>query len=257
LVFLVVPQSAQADECGTDPSGFDAWKATFATEARAKGIGPNGIAALKATTYSVGTILADRGQKSFRLSLPEFLSKRGAATIVAKGRRLKVTNAALFSSILREYGVPPGPLLAIWGMETGFGTFMGNQNTLSAVATLTYDCRRPSYFAEHLYAALQLIDNGTLAPDAIGAMHGEVGHTQFLPKNILLYGADEDNDGKIDLNNKADALASTARFFQAQGWIVGAGYQRDEPNFSALQKWNAAEVYQQAIALIGRQIDGR
>jgi membrane-bound lytic murein transglycosylase B len=88
-------------------------------------------------------------------------------------------------------------------------------------------------------------------------MHGEVGHTQFLPKNILLYGADGDGNGKINLNDKADALASTARFLQAHGWITGAGYQQDEPNFPAIQKWNAAEVYQQAIALMGRQIDGR
>jgi membrane-bound lytic murein transglycosylase B len=203
----------------------------------------------------MGTILADRGQKSFRLSLPEFLAKRGAATIAAKGKRLKRLNADLFDSIFRSYGVPPGPLLAIWGMETGFGTFMGNQNTLSAIATLTYDCRRPAYFAEHLLAALKLIDKGALSPDTTGAMHGEVGHTQFLPNNILLFGVDGDGDGRLDLNSKADALASTAKFLQAQGWTAGLGYQPGEPNFSAIQKWNAAEVYQQAIALIGNQID--
>jgi membrane-bound lytic murein transglycosylase B len=153
---VVLSHSARATECNIDPSGFDAWKASFTTQARANGIGPTGIAALKAATYSMGTILADRGQKSFRLALPEFLAKRGAAAIVAKGRRLKGANADLFASISQRFGVPPGPLLAIWGMETGFGTFMGNQNTLSAVATLTYDCRRPDYFAEHLYAALKI-----------------------------------------------------------------------------------------------------
>jgi membrane-bound lytic murein transglycosylase B len=124
------------------------------------------------------------------------------------------------------------------------------------VATLAYDCRRPQYFTEHLYAALKLVDRGSLSASTIGAMHGEVGHTQFLPKNILLYGADGDGDGRVNLNSRADALASTARFLQAHGWVRGAGYQPGERNFAAIQGWNAAPVYEKAIAIIGKQIDG-
>jgi membrane-bound lytic murein transglycosylase B len=153
------------------------------------------------------------------------MAKRGAASIVARGRSLKRSNAALFASIQKRYGVPPGPLLAIWGMETGFGSTTSNQNVLSAVATLAYDCRRPAYFTEHLYAALKLIDRGALSPSARGAMHGEIGHTQFLPKNILLYGAGG------NLNSKAQALTATARFLKGHGWVAGAGYQ---PGFVTL-----------------------
>ena len=80
-------------------------------------------------------------------------------------------------------------------------------------------------------------------------MHGEVGHTQFLPKNILHYGT-----GNLD--SAANALFSTANFLRAHGWQAGAGYQPGEANFGAIQAWNAAPVYQQAIALIGQQIDG-
>jgi membrane-bound lytic murein transglycosylase B len=185
------------------------------------------------------------------------MAKRGAPAIVARGRVLKRSNAALFASIERRYGVPPGPLLAIWGMETGFGNITGNQHTLSAVATLAYDCRRPEYFTEQLYAALALIDRGSLSAGARGAMHGEVGHTQFLPKNIKLYGADGDGDGRINLNSKADALASTANFLRGHGWVRGAGYQPGQTNFSAIQGWNAATVYQKAIAIMGKQIDGQ
>ena len=70
------------------------------------------------------------------------MAKRGGKTIASKGKSLKRSNAALFQRIEQRYGVPAGPLIAIWGMETGFGSYMGNQNTLSAVATLAYDCRR-------------------------------------------------------------------------------------------------------------------
>ena len=253
---IVLGGQALAAPCGNNSAGFAKWKRIFSGEAEAQGIGPKGIAALQGTSYSVGTIRADRGQKSFKLSLDQFMAKRGGPAIASRGKSLKNANTGLLSNIEKRYGVPPGPLLAIWGMETGFGNYMGNQNVLSAVATLAYDCRRPEYFTQQLYAALQLIDRGTLNPGAKGAMHGEVGQTQFLPKSILLYGVDGDGDGRVNLNSKADALASTANFLKGHGWQRGAGYQPGQPNFRAIQGWNAAGVYQQAIAIIGRQIDG-
>jgi membrane-bound lytic murein transglycosylase B len=241
---------AGAAQCGTSAAGFETWKKQFADEARGRGVGASTVAALMATTYSSATIAADRNQGSMRLSLDQFLAKRGGSAIAARGRALKQSNAALFASIQQRYGVPPGPLLAIWGMETGFGRSRGNQNTLSAVATLAYDCRRPAYFTEQLNAALTLIDRGILSASTRGSMHGEVGHTQFLPKNILSYGA----GGNLD--TAAGALTSTANFLKGHGWRAGGGYQPGEPNFAAIQAWNAAPVYQRAIAMIGRQIDG-
>jgi len=240
---------AHAAQCGSGPGGFEAWKQQTAEQARAKGIGAAGISALMGTNYASATIAADRGQRSFSLSLDAFLAKRGASAIVSRGRAMKQSHAAMFASIQSRYGVPPGPLIAIWGMETGFGSQHGNQNMLSSIATLAYDCRRPEYFTDQLYAALQLIDRGVLSASTRGSMHGEVGQTQFLPKNILAYGT-----GNLD--NAANALSSTAAFLKAHGWRAGAGYQPGEPNFAAIQAWNAASVYQQAIALMGRQIDG-
>ena len=86
-------------------------------------------------------------------------------------------------------------------------------------------------------------------------MHGEVGQTQFLPKNVLLYGV-SGGGGGIDLDEKSDALASTANFLRAHGWVPGAGYQPGEPNFAAIQGWNAASVYQKALAIMGQKIHG-
>jgi membrane-bound lytic murein transglycosylase B len=241
---------AGAAQCGNTAAGFEAWKTQFANEARGRGVSASAVAALMGTNYSTATIAADRGQRSFRLSLDQFLAKRGGAAIVARGRALKQSHAALFASIQQRYGVPPGPLLAIWGLETAFGSQRGNQNTLSAVATLAYDCRRSAYFTEHLYAALTLIDRGVLSASTRGSMHGEIGQTQFLPKSILNYGTGG------DLNNAANALTSTANFLRAHGWRAGGGYQPGEANFGAIQGWNAAPVYQRAISHIARQIDG-
>jgi len=249
LAIASLTPHAHAATCGNSAAGYEGWKQQFAGEARAKGVSASTIQALMATNYAQATINADRGQRSFNLSLEAFLAKRGATTIVAKGRQLKHSQGALFASIQQRYGVPPGPLIAIWGMETGFGSQHGNQNMLSSIATLAYDCRRPEYFTEQLYAALQLIDQGRLSASQRGSMHGEVGQTQFLPKNILAYGVG-------NLESASGALSSTANFLRAHGWRAGAGYQPGEPNFAAIQEWNAAQVYQKAIALMGRQIDG-
>ena len=249
MTLVCLAPRAQAAQCGNGPGGFEAWKQAFGEEARAKGIGPTGVGALMQANYASATIAADRSQHSFSLSLDQFLAKRGATTIVARGRSLKQSQGALFASIQQRYGVPPGPLIAIWGMETGFGSQRGNQNMLSSIATLAYDCRRPEFFTDQLYAALKLIDRGSLLPSQRGSMHGEVGQTQFMPKNILAYGT-----GNLDV--AANALNSTANFLRAHGWRAGAGYQPGEPNFAAIEAWNAAGVYQKAIALMGRQIDG-
>src|SRR5882724_6607676 len=240
---------ADAAQCGSSSAGFETWKREFAGEAQGKGVGGASIAALMGTNYASATIAADRGQRSFGLSLDQFLAKRGASTIVARGRGLKQSQAALFASIQQRYGVPPGPLIAIWGMETGFGSQRGNQNMLSSIATLAYDCRRPEFFTDQLYAALKLVDRGAISGATRGSMHGEVGQTQFMPKNILAYGT-----GNLDV--AANALNSTANFLRAHGWRAGAGYQPGEANFAAIEAWNAAGVYQKAIALMGRQIDG-
>jgi membrane-bound lytic murein transglycosylase B len=240
---------ANAAQCGNGPGGFAAWKQQFAGEVQAKGISGAGIAALQQTNYASATIAADRSLHSFKLSLDQFMVKRGAAAIVARGRAMKQRNAALFSSIEQRYGVPAGPLIAIWGMETGFGSQRGNQNMLSSIATLAYDCRRPEYFTDQLYAALKLIDRGTLSGSQRGSMHGEIGQTQSLPKTMLEYGVG-------NLESSSGALSSTANFLKAHGWHAGAGYQPGEPNFAAIEQWNAAQVYQKAIALMGRQIDG-
>ncbi|QIG92887.1 lytic murein transglycosylase [Bradyrhizobium sp. 6(2017)] len=241
---------ANAAQCGNGPGGFESWKEQFAGEARAKGVGGTAIDALMQSHYASATIAADRGQRSFGLSLEQFMAKRGSATIVARGRSLKQSQAALFASIQQRYGVPPGPLIAIWGMESGFGSQRGNQNMLSSIATLAYDCRRPEFFTDQLYAALKLIDRGTLSGSTRGSMHGEIGQTQFMPKNVLAYGT-----GNLDV--AANALNSTANFLRAHGWRAGAGYQPGEPNFAAIEAWNAAGVYQKAIAIMGRQIDGQ
>ncbi len=243
-------------QCGNTGSGFEGWKPGFAKEAKRAGVGKRGLDALASAKYATRTIAADRNQKSFRYSLPKFLEIRGANTIIAQGRKRKARNPDYFAALERQYGVPAGVLIAIHGMETAFGNYMGDSAVVSAIVTLTYDCRRSDFFKPHAIGALKLVDQGSITASTKGAKHGELGHTQFLPGNALTYGVDGNGDGRVDLYNQTDALSSTANFLRQKGWKPGKGYQEGQPNFKVIKQWNAATVYQQAIAIMGAKIDG-
>ena len=247
---------ALAAQCGNTGAGFEAWKADFAKEAKRAGVKGRGLKALAATRYAKSTIAADRNQKSFKYSLEKFMKVRGVDTIIAQGRKRKARNAGFYASLEKRYGVPAGVLIAIHGMETGFGGFMGNSSVVSAIVTLTYDCRRSEFFRPHAIGALKLVDRGSISAETKGAKHGELGHTQFLPGNALTFGVDGNGDGRVDFYNQADALASTANYLRKKGWKPGKGYQKGQPNYRVLKEWNAASVYQQSLAIMGAKIDG-
>jgi len=249
--------AAMAQTCGNDASGFARWKADFAAIAAANGVGERGLAALANAQYSQRTINADRNQRGVRYELGEFIRIRlgSVDSFAGQARRRLDQNRAFFQSLEATYGVTPGILLAIQGMETGFGSNMGSENVINSITTVAYDCRRPDLFLPHAIAALMMVDRGMLSTTQLGAFHGELGHTQFLPGNALRYGVDGNGDGRVDLYNMADAMASTANYLRQKGWQPGQPYGEGTANFRVLNDWNAATVYQQAIALSAAAID--
>ena len=255
--FAILASPTLAAPCGNDASGFAAWKQAFAQEAAAAGVGAAGLQALANAQYSQSTINADRNQRGVRYELNEFIRIRLGSldNFAGQARRMKSQNAAFLASLESTYGVPSGILLAIHGMETGFGRNMGNTPVIDSITTVAYDCRRADFFTPHAIAALILVDRGGLAPNQRGAAHGEMGHTQFLPGNALRYGVDANGDGRVNLYDMGDALASTANFLRQKGWQPGQSYQEGSANFRVLDEWNAATVYQQAIALSAVRID--
>ena len=247
--------AAQSLSCSNSADGFDRWKNDFARYAASQGIGQRGLQALAEARYSSATIAADRNQRSFGYTLERFMQVRGADTIVAQARRRKAQNPEFYAALERQYGVPAGILLAIHGMETAFGSFMGDTQVVSAIVTLTFDCRRSDFFRPHALGALRLVDQGSITGATLGARHGELGHTQFLPGNALTYGVDGNGDGRVDFYNITDAMASTANFLRAKGWRPGQPYQEGSHNFDVLKLWNAAGVYQRSLAIMGERID--
>lgn len=257
LVLALTASPVLAAKCGNSGAGFNTWLEQTKKEARAKGISARTLSvALKGVSYDPSVIKLDRNQKSFKLSLDQFMARRAPASFVTKGKRIMKQNASLLGKIEKRYGVPPEVIVAIWGMETGFGGNSGNKSVVRSLATLAYDCRRSAFFTNEFYAALQIIQRGDMSPAQMrGAWAGEVGQTQFLASNYIKFAVDYDGDGKRDLiRSRADVLASTANYLKAYGWRRGAGYQQGEANFRVLKKWNAAGVYQKALALFAKKL---
>ncbi|MGA0562625.1 lytic murein transglycosylase [Ancylobacter sp. VNQ12] len=210
--------------CGNNGAGFDQWLAGFKQQAIAQGVSPRTVAAaLNGITYDANVVGTDRGQKVFAQSFFEFSDRMVANYRIQQGRALIQKNQALFDRIEQQFGVPGAVLVAFWGLETDFGAFMGDKNTLRSVASLAWDCRRAEMFRTQLMAALKIIDRGDLTPQTMrGPWAGELGQFQFLPDHYWNYGVDFDGDGRVDLIRSApDALASAANYIKALGWQRG------------------------------------
>ena len=260
VLFALYAAAAFAAPCGNDSPGFTAWLAGFKDEAAGSGISRAVIdRALRDVSYDRRVIGRDRGQGGvFKKSFEDFSARLVTPRRVARGKALMRRHAALLGKIERQYGVPGAMVVAIWGLETGYGADTGRFKIFSALATLAYDCRRAETFRAELLDALRIVERGDMTPDKMrGDWAGEIGQTQLLPSSYLKYAVDFNGDGTRDLiRDTADALASTANFLQAKGWRRGEGFQEGEANFAVLLEWNKARVYAKTIARLAQALSG-
>jgi lytic murein transglycosylase len=152
-------------------------------------------------------------------------------------------HAATFSRIEQKFGVPAPVIVAFWGLESDFGANMGKEKSLSALATLAYDCRRSDMFREHLLNALRLIQRGdTSPPEMIGSWAGELGQNQMMPTEYFKFAIDFDGDGRRDLiRSVPDVLASTANYLVHLGWRRGEPWL-EEVRVPGNLAWDQADL---------------
>jgi lytic murein transglycosylase len=239
-----------------DPAKFPAFLNQVHREAVAQGVSPRGLAALEDLQFDTKVVSRDRGQKVFTQTFEQF-SGRMVPPRLGRGKQMMAKHAGLLSRIERQFGVPAGLIVAIWGLETDYGAYLGDFNTVRSIATLAYDCRRPEKFRPELIAILKIVDHGDIDPrTAKGAWAGEIGQTQFMPTSYLKYAIDYDGDGRRDLvRSIPDVLASTANYLKGYGWQRGQAWQPGEPNFAVIREWNKAEVYARTIAYFAQQLE--
>lgn len=241
--FFSASASAQAASCQGGAS-FEAWLASFKKEAVAQGISPGTVnSALANVSFSQDVVNRDRRQSVFAQDFLTFANRMVAKYRLQKGAQLMQKYASTFSRVEKQYGVPAPVIVAFWGLETDFGANIGDMPTLTSLATLAYDCRRPDLFRHQLLSALRIIDRGDLRADEMrGPWAGELGQTQFLPAHYVDYAVDFDGDGRRDLlRSVPDVLASSANYLKHLGWRGGEPWL-EEVRVSSSIPWGQADI---------------
>ena len=179
-------------------------------------------------TPNLDILKSDSAQAEFNQNFWHYVNKRVSQVRLNNGNDTLKQNASLLNKTSQKYGVPAYVLVAFIGLESNYGNYMGNENLVRSLATLAYDPRRSGFFTKEFIALLKLIDNNTIPLDAKGSWAGAMGAVQFMPTNVIAYGVDANNDGKVNLwNDKEDIYASAANFLNKLGWEKGEKWGRE------------------------------
>lgn len=204
-----------------DESNFPDYILALKAYAKAYGIDHNTIElAFKDAYYIEHVVKADKNQPEKKATLDEYLSRAvsPARIQLAKEKYLQfhsqIRNATLLTDVPQTY------ILALWGVESGYGRYQGKEDIISALSTLAFEGRRETFFVKELMAALTILQNGHIEKSQFkGSWAGAMGQNQFMPSSYLTYGLDGDGDGVIDIwNNMSDIFASTGNYLATVGW---------------------------------------
>lgn len=207
-------------------AGFQRWVQAFRQDAQAQGISDATLrATLDVARLQSRIIQNDRNQSEYVRPVWAYLDTAVSAQRIRMGRSRWTELQALRLPDAAPPVVPTSIQVAIWGMETSYGSHLGSMRVIDALATLGYEGRREAWARAELMAALRLVEQGDVsAEQLVGSWAGAVGQTQFMPSTYLAHAVDGDGDGRRDLwGSVPDALASAAHYLRQSGW------RSDEP----------------------------
>jgi lytic murein transglycosylase len=203
---------------------FARWVAEFSTTARAAGIDEATLQIAFDNVRLIPRVIAsDRTQPEFTRTVWDYLDSALSAQRITRGQDKLLQLRPEVDAVAARYGVPAEVLIAIWGMESNYGSYVGDIPTIDALATLGFEGRREEWARGQLFAALKILQNRDIErAQMIGSWAGAMGQTQFLPSNFLAYAVDADGDGRRDIwGSLPDVMASTANFLASSGWQAG------------------------------------
>lgn len=204
---------------------FGSWIAGFKERAQEAGVSASILdKALRGVRYDPVVVKRDRNQSEFTKTIWDYLDTAVSDARVANGRKAVSRFGKTLDRVEATYGVDKEIVAAIWGLESAYGAFRGNDSTVNSLATLAFDPRRSVFFEEQLLAAMQILDAGQVSvANMKGSWAGAMGHTQFMPTSYQKFAVDFTGDGKRDIwsDDPTDALASTASYLKEHGWVTG------------------------------------
>ena len=197
---------------------------TIKSEAMRQGV-PAGVAdkAFQGLTPDQKVIDLDGRQPEFSLTYAKYVGGTVSADRIAKGQQKMAQHRALLDALQGEYGVPPQYLMAFWGIETNYGTYMGDFRVVRSVSTLACMTKRTAFFSNETVQALRILDMNHMTSDQMrGSWAGAMGNMQFMPSTFTKWAVDRDGNGKIDIwNSLPDAFASASNFLRGIGFKPG------------------------------------
>ena len=203
---------------------FASWLKSFKKIALKNGISENTFnLAMKDVKFLPKVIKYDRYQPEFYEDTITYIEKRTSKNKIKKGLNLYSENKIFINSIDKKFSVEKELLLALMGIETNFGTYVGKMDILSSLATLSFDKRRSKFFSNELITILQLVDKGVIDYKILyGSWAGAFGNFQFMPSTIEKYAIDYNSNNIIELKEIEDSFASAANYINKMGWKMNA-----------------------------------
>ena len=214
LISLINFKAVIADD------SFNQWLDKFKIRAVKSGVSQKTVDLVMDTAIFLPKVIEyDRYQPEFYEDTKTYVSKRSNKKKVIKGKKIYKKNSKLIEKVDDEFLVEKELLLALMGIETNFGTYLGKMDIISSLATLSYDKRRSEFFSKELITALKLIDKKKINKDILyGSWAGAFGNFQFMPSTISNYAIDYNRNSVIELKNVEDSFASAANYMKNIGW---------------------------------------
>lgn len=266
----------------TDPK-FSGWLAGLRADALRAGVDQGTLDSAFSNIQLIPRVMElAHNQPEFKMSFDQYLAVVVSPERVTRGRALLKENRVLLSRFAGSYGVPEPILTALWGIESNYGTRLGDFEVVSALATLAYNGFRAKFFREQLIAALKIVSQGHIGLHGMkGSWAGAMGQCQFIPTSFLAYAADGDGDGRKDIwTNKADVFASIANYIHRVGWRPGERWgeevasgtparkgerivrpagangpaYRTTENFRVILRWNQSDFFGLAVGILSDRI---
>ena len=218
----------------SNSNNFNIWLKDFKKIALRNGISENTFnEAMKGVKFLPKVIEYDRFQPEFYEDTNTYITKRTSDQKVENGIKLYNENKKLINSIDKKFSVEKELLLALMGIETNYGTYVGKMDILSSLSTLSFDKRRSAFFTNELITILKLVERDVIDYKILyGSWAGAFGNFQFMPTTIEKYAIDYDLNNVIELKNLEDSFASAANYVNKIGW------KKNEPCFVEIELVN-------------------
>ena len=221
LLFHISNGSAHTEE------NFKSWLNEFKMVAIKSGVSQKTVNSVMNDAKFLSKVIEyDRYQPEFYEDTFTYINKRANKVKVSKGLNLYNQQQLVIKEIEKKFSIEKELLLALMGIETNYGKYLGKMDIISSLATLSYDKRRSDFFTNELLTLLKLVDQDIIDKDILyGSWAGAFGNFQFMPTTIKNYAIDYNGNNDIELKKIDDSFASAANYMNKIGW------KKDKPCF--------------------------